>query len=406
MKATPQRFKTRTVTVIFCILLAVFSAASFSCSFANPLPEPDKDFYVYDEPGAISPETREHIVSVNDALFERTGGQIVTAVVRTTGNTDIADYAYDLFNSWKVGDSEKENGLLLLISTEEDDYWSVQGRGLEEILTSGELKLMLDTYLEPSFAKGDVDGGVRRFFDAAVRFYESAYSVSVSDAGGQGQAYEEPSGSGRAAEIFRAVKRFAAFCIIATVIIAAVAVALVLLGRSKPSPVVSRTTVPQKTGPRIENGYNFGNTSPTKVVYKPSGRSPGLTPVRQNTEDTDSSFDWSGFIGNVAAGINVARMVGGIIGGISGLGSSNISTGGSYRPTSPRSGTSTPSFRPSSGGVSRGSSGRSTFSSGSSGRSSFSSGRSTFSSGSSSRGGSVSRGGGGGGTRGGGAGRR
>ena len=102
--------------------------------------------------------------------------------MKTTGNHDIKDYAYAVFNKWKIGSADKNNGVLILLSVEEDDYWVLQGKGLETLLPSGTLKLMLDDYLEPYFAKKQYDEGVRALFDALIKQYEQIYSVSIVEA--------------------------------------------------------------------------------------------------------------------------------------------------------------------------------------------------------------------------------
>ncbi len=398
MKTTPEKRK-RVTGAVLCILLALLSAASFSCSRRGAgLPSPSDAFYIYDETGTVSEQTKENIISRASELYDKTGAQIVVAVVGTTGDADIADYACDLFNAWEIGDKDKENGLLLLISKDEDDYWAVQGRGIEDILTSGELKLMLDAYLEPDFARGDIDSGVRRFFDSAVRFFESAYSVSV----GEGESAVQEGGSGRATWILRAVRRAAGFCIVSFFIIAGGAVLLLVLGRKKAAPTASRTNVPKGGETHLggQSGYNYDAARRTSGVNT-SYKTPETSSYTPRTDD----FDWSGFISTLARGAYIAKTIGRYTRGtgagsftsrpsVHGTGSRPSASrpsgsgfsGGSFRPTSPRSGMNGSSF---GSGLSFG------------GRSSGPSfgGKSSGSSFGGSRGG-------GGGTRGGGAGRR
>ncbi|MBQ0101504.1 MAG: TPM domain-containing protein, partial [Firmicutes bacterium] len=164
--------KRRFISVIILALLCLSSCAS-------SLVKPSDCFYVYDECSVISENTKDHIVSVNDQVNKACGGQIVVAVIRSIGLKSISSYASDLFNSWKIGDRDKQNGVLLLIVQDKDDYWCVQGKGLENKLSAGMIKTYLDTCLEPHYAKGDVDGGVRELFDKLVAEYESIYSFSI-----------------------------------------------------------------------------------------------------------------------------------------------------------------------------------------------------------------------------------
>jgi uncharacterized protein len=164
------------------IVCAVCLIAVPGCSRRRSYPAPDDAFYVYDGAGVLSEENERYIAAAGADLYEKTGAQIVVVTVDTTGTEDIADYAEGLFNEWGIGSSDKNNGVLLLISVGEDDYWTVQGSGLEDLLSSGMLKLMLNEHMEPKFAAGDYDGAARSMFDALLAFFETAYQVSVETA--------------------------------------------------------------------------------------------------------------------------------------------------------------------------------------------------------------------------------
>ena len=172
----------RTLFRIFSLLsCAALLSVSFTGFAGAKIPSPSRFFYVYDEANVLSLTTEDHIISVNEKLDAACGAQIVVACVNTTGTADIADYAYKLFNKWEIGSAEKKNGVLLLLSIEEGDYYALQGKGLENLLSSGTLKLMLDDYLEPSFSAGDYDAGAKEMFDAVAKFLSEVYSVTLSE---------------------------------------------------------------------------------------------------------------------------------------------------------------------------------------------------------------------------------
>lgn len=168
----------RRISLVLFAVFAVLPFASVAASAKVRLPDPTNSFYVYDEPSVLSLETEDHIVSVNEKLNALCGAQIVIACVNTTGDEDIADYAYRLFNKWEIGSKEDNNGVLVLMSVQEDDYYALQGRGLEDLLSSGTLKLMLDESLEPYFAAGDYDAGAMAIFDRIAAFVEELYFLT------------------------------------------------------------------------------------------------------------------------------------------------------------------------------------------------------------------------------------
>ena len=167
--------------LLLCVflLISLVSCGGTSGDYSSRIPDPSDVFYVLDTAGVISPETRNHIVSRNDALFAMTGAQIVIACVPSTEGMDISDYATQMFNKWGIGSAEKNNGVLILLSISDDDYWILQGKGLEDLLSTGTLKLMKDADLEPHFAAKEYDAGARAMFDSVCAYLASVYNVDL-----------------------------------------------------------------------------------------------------------------------------------------------------------------------------------------------------------------------------------
>lgn len=133
--------------------------------------------YVGDYANVLTDETERYIIEQNAKLDQATGAQLVVVTVDFLDGMTAEEYAYQIFNQWGIGDQEKNNGLLLLLAIGEEDYWAMQGKGLEGILSSGTLGDYLYQYLEPDFAAGDYDAGVRKVFDALLGWYVDYYRL-------------------------------------------------------------------------------------------------------------------------------------------------------------------------------------------------------------------------------------
>lgn len=137
----------------------------------TPAPEPsiikpNKDFYYYDEVGVLSEELKGEIYFTNERLYRDCGAQIVVVVLPTTGAENIEDYSIRLFNSWGIGDSQRNNGFLLLLAIDDENYYACPGTGLREALPSEEISRMLLDNLEGDFAARKYDSGVRKMYEA------------------------------------------------------------------------------------------------------------------------------------------------------------------------------------------------------------------------------------------------
>ncbi len=128
----------------------------------------------------LSDEALGHIEVNAKALDDATGAQIVFVTLKTTKPTAIDDYCYKLFNEWGIGDAQKDNGLLVLLAIDDDDYYVMEGSGLERNLPPSELSALWNQHLEPDFARKDYSGGSVKFFDALFERIAGIYGANLS----------------------------------------------------------------------------------------------------------------------------------------------------------------------------------------------------------------------------------
>lgn len=140
--------------------------------------EAPESVYVGDYANVLTEQTEQYIIAQNQTLSELTGAQIVVVTVDFLDGMEIEDYAYTIFNAWGIGDAEQNNGLLLLLAIGEENYYAMQGKGLEGVLSSGTLGDYLYDYLEADFAVGAYDAGVYKVFNAFLQWFDAYYEPS------------------------------------------------------------------------------------------------------------------------------------------------------------------------------------------------------------------------------------
>ncbi len=208
-----QRPIRRLAAVLVCL---VCLGALAACSRA--VPDAPEDFYVLDTANVLNKATENHIIRQNDALSAACGAQIVVVCVPGTEPLGIAEYTTRIMNEWGVGSAERNNGVVLVLAIEDDDYWIQQGKGLEDLLPSGTLKLLLEDHLEPYFAQKQYGEGVRALFDALTAELAAVYGVDLDDAAAQtpsSDGKKETKGSALTAVIWILVILIAALLIAA-----------------------------------------------------------------------------------------------------------------------------------------------------------------------------------------------
>lgn len=175
------------------VLVLAFSLCTLPALAAPSVPEPTSDFYVGDFANVLSDELEQYIVEQNQSLYEQNGAQIAVVTVDFLDGYDIDDYAVTLFNEWEIGSAEYNNGFLILLAIADDNYYSVPGKGLEDVLTGGVIDDLQWNYLEDGFADKDYDRGVRAYFDAVLDVVEEqAGAPPVSNTVGGSAPVQSP----------------------------------------------------------------------------------------------------------------------------------------------------------------------------------------------------------------------
>ena len=113
---------------------------------------PERDFFVTDYSGVITESTRGYIMDINDFLSDMTEKpQIAVVVVPTLEGQPVEQYALEQFELMNLGDKRYNNGLLVLVATEDRKIRIEVGYGLEGAITDTKAGRILDsvmTYLK------------------------------------------------------------------------------------------------------------------------------------------------------------------------------------------------------------------------------------------------------------------
>ncbi|PKM56943.1 MAG: hypothetical protein CVU98_08605 [Firmicutes bacterium HGW-Firmicutes-3] len=146
----------KTIAALFILSMLL----SMSVIAGQSYPSHTSEFYVNDYANILSAETEDAIMKVSVPLAQETGAQIVVVTVDSLEGQDIESYALNLFRKWRIGDSEKNNGLLLLVSLNDRQSRIEVGYGLEGALNDAKTGRIQDDYLIGHFQEGNYDAGV------------------------------------------------------------------------------------------------------------------------------------------------------------------------------------------------------------------------------------------------------
>ena len=158
------------------IFLALFvTILAYSNSYA--LVEPTKDFYVNDYAGVLSETTKDYIMASSVRLAEETTAQIVVVTVENLEDRPLEEYATDLFRKFGIGDKEKNNGVLILLSVGDRKSRIELGYGMEGYISDAKSGRIQDQYMIPYYKKNDFDSGILNGYKALYNEVSNAYAI-------------------------------------------------------------------------------------------------------------------------------------------------------------------------------------------------------------------------------------
>ncbi len=141
-------------------LLCSFFILLFIGSSAAALNIPKPTGYTNDTAGIIT-QTVELKLEQFLRDFEKSDStQITILTIPTLDGEALEEYSLKVFESWKIGQSGKDNGALLLVAKAEKKIRIEVGFGLEGRLTDLLAGRIIDNEISPKFKQGDFDGGI------------------------------------------------------------------------------------------------------------------------------------------------------------------------------------------------------------------------------------------------------
>jgi uncharacterized protein len=123
------------------------------------LPMPDQ--YVEDYANVINPEHKKALLGILQELEQKTGVQYIILTVETTGGMPIEDFSIMYaHNKWKLGQKDKDNGLLFTLAVKDRVYRFEVGYGLEGVITDAYAGRIGRDVLVPYIRKGQYSRGI------------------------------------------------------------------------------------------------------------------------------------------------------------------------------------------------------------------------------------------------------
>ena len=144
------------------ILAGICLLLSFRDLQAQTYPQHDatKPGYVDDFAGVLDAGTTAQLRALTKDLDAKSSVEMAVVVIKSSKPLPLKDYAVELFRRWGIGKKEKNNGVLLILASQDRRGEIEVGYGLEGVLTDGKCGEILDRNVVPYFKSGNWPAGL------------------------------------------------------------------------------------------------------------------------------------------------------------------------------------------------------------------------------------------------------
>ena len=143
---------------------------------ADELPNSPEPRYVYDEAGWLSPSTFNSLDARLKAYERETSSQLVVAIFpKIPERDDLLGFSQKVFEHWKPGQADKDNGAILFIFAADRKLRIHTGYGMEGVLPDARCKQIIDDVITPHLKSGKRNEAITKGVDAIIAATKGEY---------------------------------------------------------------------------------------------------------------------------------------------------------------------------------------------------------------------------------------
>ncbi len=160
----------------FLLVALLFSLTTFAQKAVPEL----WNVRVHDEAHVLSQEKIDQLEKQLAHYEDSTSNQIAILIIPSLEGEVLEDYSLRVAEKWKLGQKDKDNGVLLLIAVDDHKMRIEVGHGLEGVLTDALCNRIIRNEMAPAFRRADFDGGVAAAINGITAAIGGEYTAGDS----------------------------------------------------------------------------------------------------------------------------------------------------------------------------------------------------------------------------------
>lgn len=169
--------------IVYCAVL-LFAIPVF-CFEIPPKPRD----YVHDDAGLLTPSEQQSLSEKLKNFETETSNQIVVAIFPSLEGESLEDISIRLAEAWKIGQKEKDNGVIVLIFPQDRKLRIEVGYGLESVIPDVLASKIIEKIIKPRFRSEQYYEGIDKATDALMAAARGEFNDALDQS--QGNAWSE-----------------------------------------------------------------------------------------------------------------------------------------------------------------------------------------------------------------------
>ena len=158
--------------------LSLFLILACFCVPLCALTLPEKpEARVNDYAGFLSVSMKKILENMLEEHEKETSNQIAVATFPSLDGNSLEDVSWRLASQWKLGQKDKNNGVLLIVFREERQLRIEVGYGLEASLTDARCRMIIENDIKPFFKSGNYEKGFYSGLEAIIAVIKNEYKA-------------------------------------------------------------------------------------------------------------------------------------------------------------------------------------------------------------------------------------
>lgn len=164
--------------LVLVITVIWFSQLGYSQFKIPDIPSKEKQTRIYDDAHILNKSQINFLEQKLIKYADSTSTQIVIATTKTLNGDDISLTATKWGHKWGVGQADKDNGIFILVASEDRKIDISTGYGIEYRLTDLMAERILNRVILPEFKRGDYFTGLNKGTDAIIATLNGEFKAS------------------------------------------------------------------------------------------------------------------------------------------------------------------------------------------------------------------------------------